>query len=240
MSVNLVIDKGNTCSKVAVFSDGEIVCLQKTTDLSCEFLSTIFQKYTIQKTILSAVSDVEPSVLEWLRERGSLLCFSHATKLPFAVAYRSKETLGVDRLAAVMGATILQPNTNFVVVDCGTCITYELFVEGEYLGGSILPGMEMRFEALHRQTAKLPRVAPEHIDMLWGDDTRTSILIGVQNGIVYEIDGFINAVRKKFGDLTVFLTGGDAVFFEKYLKNRIFAAENLTLIGLNGILEYNA
>ncbi len=238
--MNLVIDKGNTCSKVAVFSAGEIVCLQKTADLSCEFLKTFFEKYAIQRTILSTVSDVEPSVVTWLKEQASVLCFSHATPLPFAVAYRSKETLGVDRLAAVMGATILQPDTNFIVVDCGTCITYELFVDGTYLGGSILPGMEMRFEALHRQTAKLPRVTPECVDLLFGDDTRSSILTGVQNGIVYEIDGFIDAARTKFGDLTVFLTGGDGVFFEKCLKNRIFAAENLTLIGLNGILEYNA
>ena len=238
--LNLVIDKGNTCSKIAVFDDTEIVFFQKTNLLSCAFFESIFQKYPICKALLSTVSGVEDSVLEFLSQKCNLTVFSTKTTMPIKIAYTTPNTLGCDRLAAVLGAFFLRPHENFIVIDCGTCITYEVFVDGTYLGGSILPGMQMRFRALNSYTEALPLVQPEKNDLLFGEDTISAIRTGVQNGIVKEIDGFIAAIKERFGDMSVFLTGGDCLFFEKCLKNRIFAVENLTLIGLNGLIKYNA
>ncbi len=238
--MNLIIDKGNTRSKIAVFNGGEIVFIQKTTFLSCSFLEHLFQQYPIRNAILSTVSGIDSSVLDFLYLRCNFINFSVETPMPIKLSYATLKTLGSDRLAAVLGAYFLKPQENFIVIDCGTCITYEVFVGGCYLGGCILPGMEMRFRALNNDTEGLPIVKPQATDDFFGNETTTAIQTGVQNGIVYEIEGFLSRIREQYGNLDIFLTGGDALFFEKYLKNRIFAVENLTLIGLNGLIEYNA
>jgi len=238
--MNLIIDKGNTRSKIAVFKGEEIVFIHKTDVLSCSFLERLFRQYPIHNAILSTVSGIQESVLNFLHSQCKFINFSVEIPMPIKLSYATLKTLGSDRIAAVLGAYFFKPQENFIVIDCGTCITYEVFIGGCYLGGCILPGMDMRFRALNSYTVGLPIVKPQANDELFGNDTIISIRTGVQNGIVYEIEGFLSRIKDQYGDLDVFLTGGDALFFEKCLKSRIFAVENLTLIGLNGLIEYNA
>ncbi len=238
--MNLVIDKGNTCSKVAVFDGEKMIFCQREEILSIPYLESMFRQFQISNAILSTVSGIDGSILDFLSSQCNFTLFTVKTPMPIKLAYVTPETLGSDRLAAVLGAYFLNPQENFVVIDCGTCITYEVFVDNCYLGGNILPGMQMRFKALSSGTAGLPMVNPQEGDLLFGKDTISAIRAGVQNGIVYEMEGFITAIQERFGKLNVFLTGGDCHFFEKCLKNRIFAVENLTLIGLNELIEHNA
>ena len=135
--MNLIIDKGNTRSKIAVFNGGEIVFIQKTTFLSCSFLEHLFQQYPIRNAILSTVSGIDSSVLDFLYLRCNFINFSVETPMPIKLSYATLKTLGSDRLAAVLGAYFLKPQENFIVIDCGTCITYEVFVDNCYLGGNI-------------------------------------------------------------------------------------------------------
>ncbi len=150
--------------------------------------------------------------------------------------------MGYDRIAAVTGAHTIYPNNNVLVIDAGTALTYDLVTaEGEYLGGNISPGMNMRFKALNKFTNRLPLLSinDEEIDLL-GTSTEKAIKSGVVNGVLMEIEGFISSVSQKFTDLKVVITGGDAFSFEKRLKSSIFVISHLNLIGLNRILDYNA
>ena len=160
--------------------------------------------------------------------------------LPIKVQYKTPKTLGKDRLAAAVGANYLQPEKDLLVIDAGTAITYELIdASGSYLGGNISPGMTTRFRALNLFTEKLPLVVEQEYIPLVGTDTETAIQAGVVNGIVCEMDGYIEMLRLKYPNLLVFLTGGHSFYFERRLKNSIFADINLVLTGLNRILEYN-
>ncbi len=140
-----------------------------------------------------------------------------------------------------VAANYLKPNTNCLIIDAGTCITYEFVnANSEYLGGNISPGINMRIKALYTFTKKLPLVEPVEKANLLGNDTKSAISSGVINGITFEMDGYINILKEKYPDLTIFLTGGDTFFFESTFKNRTFAVKNLLSIGLNRILNYNA
>ena len=148
--------------------------------------------------------------------------------------------LGKDRIAAVVGAYHYQPGRNLLVIDAGTCITYEVVeAAGRYIGGNISPGMTTRFKALEHYTSKLPYVEETDDVPCIGQSTEEAIQAGVVNGIVYEMDGFIEQMKQKYPDIFVFLTGGHSFYFESRLKNSIFADINLVMTGLNRILEYN-
>ena len=162
------------------------------------------------------------------------------TPAPVAVLYRTPATLGPDRLAAVVGAVTLQPGRPLLVVDAGTCVTYELVdAAGRYVGGNISPGLDMRLSALREHTARLPLVAPMGDIPAMGYDTETAIRAGVVRGIQFEIEGYIRHYREKYPDLFVFLTGGNRLNFDTRLKNCIFADKYLVPRGLDRILEYN-
>jgi type III pantothenate kinase len=239
--LNLIIEQGNTAVKVAVFDQGELLVSTVYGKFGMSELLPILEQYPLKNGILSSVATPAREWVEAL-ETGlkHFLVLDSRTKLPVKVRYRTPETLGNDRIAAAVGANFLQPGRDVLIIDAGTAITYELVeASGAYLGGNISPGMAMRFRALHQFTEKLPPVeAPERI--LWmGTSTETAIQAGVVNGIVYEMDGYIQDVQKKYPDVFVFLTGGHSFYFERRLKNSIFAAINLVLVGLNRILEYN-
>ncbi|MCD8193274.1 MAG: type III pantothenate kinase, partial [Tannerellaceae bacterium] len=156
------------------------------------------------------------------------------------VRYQTPHTLGKDRLAAAVGANYLQPGKDLLIIDAGTAITYEVVeAAGIYTGGNISPGMTTRFRALNHFTEKLPLVAEKEDIPPIGYNTETAIQAGVVNGIIYEMDGYINDLRVKYPGLLVFLTGGHSFYFERRLKNSIFADINLVMTGLNRILEYN-
>lgn len=240
--MNLIIDVGNTLLKIAVFNKGTIVSYRKV-PLS-EFaknVRSVFSEFTnIRDTLVSSVGGLRPEEIEMLRVYSPVHVLSHASKIPFKNSYATPETLGVDRIALATAAFYLNPNGNTLVIDAGSCVTYDMMNDyGEYLGGAISPGIMMRYRAMHQQTAKLPLLEMGAVADFIGNTTESSMHSGVVNGICNEIDGVIGQYASRFRDLTVILTGGDAQFLSKRLKNTIFAHSKFLLLGLNHLLEYN-
>ncbi|MFZ2284180.1 MAG: type III pantothenate kinase [Lutibacter sp.] len=239
--MNLIIDVGNTRIKTAVFDDGKMIHNESLTNFS--FVSEakkIVKKYKCTSAIISSVGSVNKSQIDELRAEISLIELDYDTKVPFVNKYATPKTLGVDRIALVSSAISKYPNKNVLIIDAGTCITYD-FVnnEGNYYGGAISPGLQMRYKALNVFTENLPLLEPSEIVELIGNSTETSIHSGIINGVINEIDGVIEQYRKKNTDLTIVLTGGDIKFLSNRLKNGIFANPNFLLEGLNTILTYN-
>ena len=169
------------------------------------------------------------------------MIYIHISTSIFSIEYKTPETLGIARLAAVAGATALFPSENLLIIDAGTAITYEIITESNiYLGGNISPGMQMRFKALNQYTSRLPLCDPQVTDNWIGKITQEAIVNGVIQGIVNEMEGYDSLMKKEFSKYKVIITGGDADFFAKKLKNPIFVNLNLVLNGLNRILEHNA
>lgn len=237
----LVIDIGNTTQKIAVFDvTGEEIVVFRYNYLDINVLKTIFEQYEVEAAIVSAVGSVDEDLLSWLDSHTKLVRFSPTLRLPFPLDYATPDTLGTDRIAGAAGAQAIFPNCNLLVIQAGTCLVTDLVtVQDGYQGGSIAPGLRMRFQALHDHTAHLPLLEPQPIDGFTGKSTRDSILSGVINGMICEIDGFIRHYQAHYPDIQVVLTGGDADYLKDFIKNRIFAAQNLVLLGLYKILKYN-
>jgi len=237
---NLVIDVGNTLTKLAVFVNNELVYLEKVVQLSESVIERLVANHQLSKAIVSAVGEFPAYIAEFISQRMPLLQFTHTTPLPIKNCYKTPATLGPDRLAAAAGANALYPTTNVLCIDSGTAITYDLVTaDGHYIGGGISPGIEMRFKALNHFTAKLPLVSFNTTIPMVGNTTETSILSGVLNGILGEVDRYIDSISAQYSPLNVVFTGGDSFFFDKKLKNSIFVHPNLVLYGLNRILNYN-
>jgi type III pantothenate kinase len=237
--MNLIIDIGNTVAKIAVF-DGENM-LEQMYDSNQELprLKEMFERYRPENAAVVSVIDLTDDAR---RELNSLpipiLYIDHHTPLPIKNLYETPETLGYDRVAAVVGAFDRFPGRNVLIVDSGTCITYEFInSDGEYLGGNISLGVSMRLKALHSFTGHLPLVQFAGRDVDMGVDTETAIRAGVMKGMEYEIAGYINSLEEKYDDLLVFLTGGKQFPFESNLKSSIFVDKFLVLRGLNRILN---
>jgi type III pantothenate kinase len=196
---------------------------------------------SIDKVILSAVKDYSAELKKYLQQNfKTSIELDAETPLPIENCYNSKDTLGKDRLAAAVGAFHLYPNKNVLIIDAGTAITYDLVNEkGQYVGGNISPGIEMRFKALNQFTGRLPLVEKKEFDKLFGKTTEEAIRAGVQHGVVFEADKAIDTFKEFYRNLNVIITGGDANFFDKKLKNSFFVHFNLIAIGLNRILEHN-
>ena len=239
--MNLIIDIGNTVAKIAVFKDKDIVEVFYDSNQTLENLPDICAKYAVEKAIAATVIDLNEQVSAQLaRLPVPLLWLNETTALPVENLYETPETLGYDRMAAVVGAYEQFPGKDILVIDAGTCITYE-FVDaaGRYHGGNISPGVQMRFKALHELTGRLPLVSREGRRLPLGKDTDTAMREGVLKGMEYEISGYIMAMKHKYPELLVFLTGGDDFSFDTNLKSIIFADRFLVLKGLNRILNYN-
>jgi type III pantothenate kinase len=241
--MNLIIDAGNSFFKIALFNSKKIVeeKREKISDWEKAFTKFI-ENRSIDKIIFSTVS-VEPEILKSrLSVIAPTLQMNIHLKIPFNISYKSKSTLGTDRLCGIIGALGIYGKTNLLVIDCGTCITYNFLQNGEnFMGGSISPGIDIRFRALHNFTENLPLLSntnqkPE----LVGNDTNSSIESGVLNGVLLEMEGIIEQYILNFGLLNVILTGGNHTYFANNLKNTTFAHPNLVLIGLNDILEFNS
>ncbi|MEE9407124.1 MAG: type III pantothenate kinase [Polaribacter sp.] len=239
--MNLIVDVGNTSVKVAVFELDRIVfsvVFNKRIILS--ELKKIIKKYKISKGILSSVASISEKKVQKLQNLIKLTRVSSTTKVPFVNLYKTPTTLGVDRIALVSGAVKIYSNKNVLVIDAGTCITFD-FVNSkkEYLGGAISPGINLRYKALNKFTAKLPLLDKKEINYFVGKSTEESMHSGVINGVTKELDGVILDYKEKYGDLTVVLTGGDTNFLSKQLKSSIFANQNFLLQGLNQLLIFN-
>jgi len=240
--LKLIIDIGNTLTKIAVFLGDEVKEIFITENLSVRLLAKIVEKYpAIGSAILSSVKDYPPEVDTFLRGRFHFLKLDNNTPLPVKILYKSPQTLGKDRMAIAAASRALFTGENVLVIDAGTTITYD-FVnkKGEYQGGGISPGIQMRLKALHEFTGKLPLVESlfSTVDLV-GNNTQSAILSGVLNGVIAEVDGIISAYRAHYPQLKVVLSGGDEKYFDKRLKNNIFALPNLVLKGLKEILDFN-
>ncbi len=235
------LDIGNTRTKLAIFENNSLNSITYIDNEKIqEKLSFFFEKNLIKPhLILSSVINLDEELLFWLENSTQLIQINHNTPLPIINKYKTPTTLGIDRLTLAAGATILHPNIPKLIIDAGTCITYD-FVNGknEYLGGAISPGLQLRFKSLNSYTAKLPLLTLEDIDYLIGKDTHESIQSGVINGVIAEIDHLINTYKQEYSNLTVILTGGDTLFLAKRLKNIIFANPNFLSESLNYIYQY--
>ncbi len=239
--MNLIIDVGNTRIKTAVFDGSKLIHNESITNDSFDYtVVEIIKKFQCTNAIISSVGSLKKTQIAELPAEINLIELDYNTKVPFVNKYATPKTLGVDRIALVSSAISKYPNKNVLIIDAGTCITYDYINnEGIYYGGAISPGLQMRYKALNVFTEKLPLLEASEKFELVGNSTETSIHSGVINGIINEIDGIINQYRKKNIDLTVVLTGGDVNFLSNRLKNGIFANPNFLLEGLNTILTYN-
>lgn len=235
--MNLVVDYGNSSAKVAIFDQHKL--LEKHTFTQPDELKGFLESSSAENFIISSVSQDAELVLSWSRASHKFI-LTHKLPLPVNILYATPHTLGVDRIAGSCGAVQLFAGHNTLVIDAGTCITYDFTDSSKrYYGGSISPGLKMRFQAVHTFTARLPLVNPAENPELIGNSTESSIQSGVVNGTVAEMDGIIGRYREKYPDLQVILCGGDGPFFENKLKASIFASPELVLIGLNSVLIHN-
>ncbi|MGB6269020.1 MAG: type III pantothenate kinase [Olleya sp.] len=240
--MNLVIDVGNTRTKLAVFSKNSMVNHEVIETTKALRSLKDFKKNNpkVNSAIVSSVGHLDNKTLQYLKKQFKLLELNHETPIPFTNLYATPTTLGIDRIALVCASVQQFLDKNVLIIDAGTCVTYDFITDkNEYLGGAISPGIRMRYKALHNQTANLPLLETEIPEHFIGNSTTTSINSGVVNGILNEIDGIINQYKSKYPDLTIILTGGDANFLSKQLKSSIFANSNFLLEGLNFILQYN-
>ncbi len=236
--MNLVIDYGNTRGKAALFEGFSL--LEKYFFNTPAELQGWVKGKRLAHILVSSVKMPAEELLGTITHSGQGLILTSTLPLPVLNRYQTPHTLGVDRLAAACGAIQIFPSTPVLVIDAGTCINYECVDEqGQYLGGAISPGLRMRFESVHKFTARLPWVAPLADAPLVGDNTEACIQSGIGNGLIEEINGMIDRYVAKYPAMRVILCGGDAPFFENYMKHPIFVAPDLVLMGLNGILQHN-
>jgi type III pantothenate kinase len=236
MTTTLCLDFGNTRCKAAVFTDHELTEVIILSGDEPAEVDKLLAKTNPSFSILSSVIRHQPETEECLRAYGPFHKLSHNTHLPFTIPVGKPETIGADRLALCSAAVHMFPGHNHLVIGLGTCITYNFInKKNQFLGGSISPGLEMRFNSMHTQTALLPLVKMDWNFPLVGYDTKTNLLSGVAMGMAKEIDGIITAYEEKFEHLHVMLTGGDTLHFAPLLKKQIFADPNLIFKGLYAI-----
>lgn len=236
----LCFDFGNTRLKCGVFFVDELQTVLHLKDRSPATIKQLLDTYKPQRSILSSVIDHDKEIEDVLSAETDFVYLNSETPLPFTTQVPHPETIGADRLALAAYASHFCSGQNNLVIALGTCITFNFINNSNsFLGGSISPGMEMRFKSLNALTARLPIVKPEWNFPLIGYDTKTNILSGVVLGMAAEIDGIIDAYREKFDNFNALLTGGDTANFVRHLKNKIFADPYLILKGLYAISKFN-
>ena len=236
--MNICIDIGNTNAKIGIFEGEELVDL--ILNVGDRKIEKVVKDKAPNYIIISSVKKGFGKLYSKLNFNCNTLVFNHTTSLPIAINYNTPETLGLDRMAAVVGASRLFEGKSCLVIDIGTCITYDLIdAERAYQGGGISPGVEMRLGAMHKFTSKLPKISSKGTVELIGKSTTECMKSGAINGAVAEVEGMIHRYQQFFNDLTIIFCGGGAKFFESKIKDHIFAIPNLVLVGLNQILRYN-
>jgi type III pantothenate kinase len=238
----LAIDVGNTRIKTAVFEQNTLlkVIIFEKKQLSNQ-VTLILKKYPVVDTIIvTNVGKVAESDFLAFENKAKIYFISKDSKFPFQNLYSTPNTLGIDRMVLAAGAVLHYPNQNRLVIDAGTCVTYDFIDENNnYFGGAISPGIRLRYESLHNYTAKLPLLTKSNPEKIIGNATDEAIHSGVINGLIYEIEGFINSLKEQNANFIIILTGGDAEFLAKRLKNTIFANPNFLLESLNQTFQYN-
>jgi type III pantothenate kinase len=237
----LAVDIGNTKIKAAVFKEATLIDKHTFDKNEAEkYFMFFFKKYPdITNSILSSVGQRDDELLTYLTANSALTVITHGSAFPFANKYATPATLGIDRMVLAAGAVLKNPIKNCLIIDAGTCVTYDFVEAGNnYLGGAISPGLQLRYQALHTFTAKLPLLSPGMPQQYIGNSTAESIHSGVVNGLLHEINGFIGQYREQYQDVIIILTGGDAEFLAKRFKNTIFANSNFLLESLNYLYLY--
>jgi len=239
--MNLAIDIGNTLVKLAVFEKGQMTGLQMLEEITLPALVRFTESHPgIGSAILATVKDYPAEIRNYLQQKFRFIEFNPSMPVPLNSTYATPETLGADRLASAIAAHKLMPLENILVINTGTAITYDIVSSaGEHLGGAISPGLMMRYKALHTFTGRLPLLDEIGDAPLTGKSTNDSILSGVLNGILAEVDGMIGSFGMIYPGMKTVMSGGDNNYFDKRLKNKTFAIPNLVLTGLNIILDYN-
>jgi len=240
--MNLVFDIGNTHTKTGLFDKGRLIESQRLETITREALHVILEKNLPEAVLVSSVGKTERPLFDSLEHSLKKLIFlDHTLPLPLKISYATPDTLGHDRIAAAAGARKLLPDMPLLIMDMGTAITIDFVTaQGEFRGGNISPGLITRFKSLHDHTARLPLVRKNTNFPEFGMDTQTAIAAGVQQGIIFELNGYMQLFEGRYPGCRFVITGGDADFFVHKLKKPIFAFPDLVLTGLNYILEFNS
>ncbi len=240
MTSSFCLDFGNTRQKLAVFNDGRLAQVIVLNQPHADEIEALIHKYKPTTSILSSVIDHKAEVESVLKQHTAFHKLTNTSKQPFTIPVGKPETVGADRLAIASAAVHFFPHQNNLAIALGSCITYNFINKfHELVGGSISPGMEMRFSAMHQFTAKLPLVQGDWNVPLIGYDTKSNLQSGVVLGMAKEIDGIIDEYKKRFGNFNVLLTGGDTAIFDPHIKNKIFADPELIFKGLYVISTVN-
>ncbi len=239
--MNLILDIGNTRIKVCIFDKTELVYHSTISDLNQDFFRTLQNEFHFEKIIFSDTRGIDKeSVKKYFTAEIAILELTHQLAIPIKLKYKTPETLGKDRIAAAVAAADIFRDYPCLIIDIGTALTIDFIDnDGNFEGGIISPGLELRFRALHEFTGKLPKVEPAENTELIGDSTNTAIQFGVQNGLLYEINEYISRFMKHYPLIKIIITGGDAFLFDKKINYPIFADSFLIPKGLNRILIYN-
>lgn len=247
--MRLIIDFGNTLCKIAFYENNEELDMGSFRNITLKVLQNHINRFIgqhsrqvkITQCIVSSVVNYPAEIKAYLKSSYHFIELSAKTPVPISIKYKTPNTLGNDRIAAVVGGKSLFPDQDVLIVDAGTCITFDfLNKKGEYHGGAITPGINLRFKALNNYTDKLPLITHfgQHVELI-GNSTENSIKSGVINGVRAEINGIIESYKKKYPEIRIIFTGGNINYFDTTTKNNIFAVANLVLKGLNTILSYN-
>ena len=242
MPLKLAVDIGNSRIKTGIY-DGKYLHELKVFEGNqySKLAEYVVSKRNITAAIISNVKEIPSETLEVFFERFPLIILDDTTSIPVINQYKTPETLGMDRLASAIGGAALFPGNDVLVINAGTCITYDLITsDNVYHGGAISPGISMRFKSLYTFTDQLPLIKESDISFAIGSSTEEAILSGVMNGVAAEVQGMISRFASEYPGLKAVISGGNAGFFEKHLKSDIFVALNIVLTGLNEILDYNA
>ncbi len=238
---HLVLDIGNTHTKYGYFEAGKLLDSGLCTHWDSNEWDLFHQQTPFTKVLVGTVGAITKQILSLLPKSCDVVFIDDTTQYPFSSAYDNIHALGTDRRAGLAGAMLTHPNTSVLIIDAGSCITYDyLDASGHHAGGAISPGRGMRYSALHMFTANLPLLDPIDTIPEMGISTATSMSLGVEAGVVAEIHAQIEAFSKKFGNFTIILTGGDANFLIKNIKYPIFASDDLILSGLQHLLMFNS
>jgi type III pantothenate kinase len=239
--MELAVDIGNTFIKAGIFQNDRLFEILKLKSLNYQRLLSFAFSHSVKDIIISSVRKEHPFNNSRFRKFfRHIIELDAQTKLPITNLYKTPETLGKDRLAGVIGAQTIFPENNVLVIDMGSAITFDFINDkNEYYGGNISPGLSMRYKALHDFTSRLPKLIPANKTELLGKTTVEAIHSGVQNGIIFEIEKYIETLKKQHTGLKIILTGGDSNFFDNKLNYTIFVESNLILKGLQRILKYN-
>ena len=237
---NLIVDEGNTLCKIAVLDKSEVLCEWSAGEFDMAKAAELVEQFSVDKAVVASTRGGAEQICEQLRSKiDRVLHFSSQTEVPIEIEYSSRQTLGADRIAVAVGVVCEMGIRDALIVDMGSAITYDIVEDGVFKGGNISLGVAMRFKALNEFTASLPLCEATEPNNKFGQSTKEAIEQGVMQGILHEIEGYVERISAENNKKSIIFCGGDAESFVNRIKNAIFAPRKLMFTGLNRILEYN-